>query len=118
MLHAQKRAGIKILRAVRIEVDRRHDENCVDRQLPIAADRLPSAELGLRLALQPVRRLLHGKENVAGNEQPGDGADGRSDNHVLVTEQLVYAYAGLIGSIDYRIYAGITFSRRPTGERL
>jgi N,N-dimethylformamidase len=34
---------------------------------------------------------------------------GHSDNYVLVTEELLYAYAGLTGSIDYRIRADMTF---------
>ena len=34
---------------------------------------------------------------------------GHSDNYVLVTEELLYAYAGLMGSIDYRIRADMTF---------
>ena len=32
---------------------------------------------------------------------------GHSDNYVLVTEEL-YAYAGLVGSLDYRIRADMT----------
>lgn len=34
---------------------------------------------------------------------------GHSDNYVLVTEEILYAYAGMVGSIDYRIRADITF---------
>jgi N,N-dimethylformamidase len=34
---------------------------------------------------------------------------GHSDNYVMVTEELLYAYAGLTGSIDYRIRADMTF---------
>lgn len=34
---------------------------------------------------------------------------GHSDNYVLVTEAILYAYAGMVGSIDYRIRADITF---------
>ena len=42
---------------VRIEIDRRHDQDCVAHKLPIAADCLPDIDLPLRLALQPVWRL-------------------------------------------------------------
>ena len=38
---------------------------------------------------------------------------GHSDNYVLVTEELLYAYAGLTGSIDYRIRADMTFFTAP-----
>jgi N,N-dimethylformamidase len=34
---------------------------------------------------------------------------GHSDNYVLVTEELLYAYAGLVGSLDYRIRGDITY---------
>ena len=34
---------------------------------------------------------------------------GHSDNYVLVTEELLYAYAGLVGSLDYRIRADVTY---------
>jgi N,N-dimethylformamidase len=34
---------------------------------------------------------------------------GHSDNYVLVTEEILYAYAGMVGSIDYRIRADITY---------
>ena len=34
---------------------------------------------------------------------------GHSDNYVLVTEELLYAYAGLVGTLDYRIRADMTF---------
>jgi hypothetical protein len=75
MLHAQKRAGIEILGTVRVEIDRGHNKDGIDQQLPIAADRFPGADLRVRLALQPVRRFLHVKENVAGDEESRDGAD-------------------------------------------
>ncbi|WP_324754059.1 N,N-dimethylformamidase beta subunit family domain-containing protein [Roseovarius sp. Pro17] len=38
---------------------------------------------------------------------------GHSDNYVLVTEELLYAYAGLVGSLDYRIRADVTFFTAP-----
>lgn len=38
---------------------------------------------------------------------------GHSDNYVLVTEELLYAYAGLVGSLDYRIRADITYFTAP-----
>ncbi len=38
---------------------------------------------------------------------------GHSDNYVLVTEELLYAYAGLIGSLDYRIRADMTYFTAP-----
>ncbi len=38
---------------------------------------------------------------------------GHSDNYVLVTEELLYAYAGLVGSLDYRIRADITYFSAP-----
>jgi N,N-dimethylformamidase len=38
---------------------------------------------------------------------------GHSDNYVLVTEELLYAYAGLVGSLDYRIRGDITFFTAP-----
>lgn len=38
---------------------------------------------------------------------------GHSDNYVLVTEELLYAYAGLTGSLDYRIRADITYFTAP-----
>ena len=38
---------------------------------------------------------------------------GHSDNYVLVTEELLYAYAGLAGSIDYRVRADMTFFTAP-----
>ncbi len=38
---------------------------------------------------------------------------GHSDNYVLVTEELLYAYAGLIGTLDYRIRADITYFTAP-----
>jgi N,N-dimethylformamidase len=34
---------------------------------------------------------------------------GHSDNYVLVTEELLYAYAGLVGTLDYRIRGDITY---------
>jgi N,N-dimethylformamidase len=34
---------------------------------------------------------------------------GHSDNYVLVTEEILYAYAGMVGSIDYRIRADMTY---------
>jgi N,N-dimethylformamidase len=39
---------------------------------------------------------------------------GHSDNYVLVTEELLYAYAGLTGSLDYRIRADITYFTTPS----
>ena len=38
---------------------------------------------------------------------------GHSDNYVLVTEELLYAYAGLVGSLDYRIRADVTYFSAP-----
>jgi N,N-dimethylformamidase len=38
---------------------------------------------------------------------------GHSDNYVLVTEELLYAYAGLVGTLDYRIRGDITFFTAP-----
>jgi N,N-dimethylformamidase len=38
---------------------------------------------------------------------------GHSDNYVLVTEELLYAYAGLVGSLDYRIRADMTYFTAP-----
>lgn len=38
---------------------------------------------------------------------------GHSDNYVLVTEELLYAYAGLVGSLDYRIRGDMTFFPAP-----
>lgn len=38
---------------------------------------------------------------------------GHSDNYVLVTEELLYAYAGLVGSLDYRIRGDMTFFTAP-----
>jgi len=38
---------------------------------------------------------------------------GHSDNYVLVTEELLYAYAGLVGSLDYRIRGDVTFFTAP-----
>lgn len=38
---------------------------------------------------------------------------GHSDNYVLVTEELLYAYAGLVGSLDYRIRGDITYYTAP-----
>lgn len=38
---------------------------------------------------------------------------GHSDNYVLVTEELLYAYAGLVGSLDYRIRADMTYFTSP-----
>jgi N,N-dimethylformamidase len=38
---------------------------------------------------------------------------GHSDNYVLVTEELLYAYAGLTGSLDYRIRADMTYFNAP-----
>ncbi len=38
---------------------------------------------------------------------------GHSDNYVLVTEELLYAYAGLIGSLDYRIRSDMTYFTAP-----
>ncbi|MEQ8651602.1 MAG: LamG-like jellyroll fold domain-containing protein [Kiloniellales bacterium] len=38
---------------------------------------------------------------------------GHSDNYVLVTEELLYAYAGLVGSLDYRIRGDITYFTAP-----
>jgi N,N-dimethylformamidase len=38
---------------------------------------------------------------------------GHSDNYVLVTEELLYAYAGLVGTLDYRIRADITYFPAP-----
>jgi N,N-dimethylformamidase len=38
---------------------------------------------------------------------------GHSDNYVLVTEELLYAYAGLTGSLDYRIRGDITYFTAP-----
>lgn len=40
---------------------------------------------------------------------------GHSDNYVLVTEELLYAYAGLVGSMDYRIRGDITYFTAPNG---
>ena len=40
---------------------------------------------------------------------------GHSDNYVLVTEELLYAYAGLTGSYDYRIRADMTYFTAPNG---
>ncbi len=34
---------------------------------------------------------------------------GHSDNYVLVTEEILYAYAGMVGSLDYRIRADMTY---------
>ncbi|USJ27687.1 LamG domain-containing protein [Ensifer adhaerens] len=34
---------------------------------------------------------------------------GHSDNYVLVTEEILYAHAGMVGSIDYRIRADMTY---------
>jgi len=63
------------LGTVRVEIDRGHNKDGIDQQLPIAADRFPGADLRVRLALQPVRRFLHVEENVAGNEETRYGAD-------------------------------------------
>jgi N,N-dimethylformamidase len=38
---------------------------------------------------------------------------GHSGNYVLVTEELLYAYAGLTGSLDYRIRADMTYFTAP-----
>ncbi len=38
---------------------------------------------------------------------------GHSDNYVLVTEELLYAYAGLVGTLDYRIRADMTYFTSP-----
>lgn len=38
---------------------------------------------------------------------------GHSDNYVLVTEELLYAYAGLVGTLDYRIRGDITYFTAP-----
>jgi len=38
---------------------------------------------------------------------------GHSDNYVLVTEELLYAYAGLVGSLDYRIRGDIVYFTAP-----
>lgn len=38
---------------------------------------------------------------------------GHSDNYVLVTEELLYAYAGLVGSMDYRIRGDMTYFNAP-----
>jgi N,N-dimethylformamidase len=38
---------------------------------------------------------------------------GHSDNYVLVTEELLYAYAGLVGSLDYRIRSDMTYFTAP-----
>lgn len=38
---------------------------------------------------------------------------GYSDNYVLVTEELLYAYAGLVGTLDYRIRGDITYFTAP-----
>jgi N,N-dimethylformamidase len=38
---------------------------------------------------------------------------GHSDNYVLVTEELLYAYAGLVGTLDYRIRADMTYFTAP-----
>ena len=38
---------------------------------------------------------------------------GHSDNYVLVTEELLYAYAGLVGTLDYRIRADVTYFSAP-----
>lgn len=38
---------------------------------------------------------------------------GHSDNYVLVTEELLYAYAGLVGSLDYRIRGDVTYFTAP-----
>jgi N,N-dimethylformamidase len=38
---------------------------------------------------------------------------GHSDNYVLVTEELLYAYAGLVGSLDYRIRGDMTYFTAP-----
>lgn len=38
---------------------------------------------------------------------------GHSDNYVLVTEELLYAYSGLVGSLDYRIRADMTYFTSP-----
>jgi N,N-dimethylformamidase len=38
---------------------------------------------------------------------------GHSDNYVVVTEELLYAYAGLVGSLDYRVRADITYFTAP-----
>ena len=42
---------------------------------------------------------------------------GHSDNYVLVTEELLYAYAGLVGSLDYRIRADMTYFTAPNRRR-
>jgi N,N-dimethylformamidase len=39
---------------------------------------------------------------------------GHSDNYVLVTEELLYAYAGLTGSLDYRIRGDMTYFTAPS----
>ena len=38
---------------------------------------------------------------------------GHSDNYVLVTKELLYAYAGLTGLLDYRIRGDITYFTAP-----
>lgn len=38
---------------------------------------------------------------------------GHSDNYVLVTEELLYAYAGLVGSLDYRIRGDMIYFPAP-----
>jgi N,N-dimethylformamidase len=38
---------------------------------------------------------------------------GHSDNYVLVTEELLYAYAGLVGTLDYRIRGDMTYFPAP-----
>ena len=38
---------------------------------------------------------------------------GHSDNYVVVTEELLYAYAGLVGSLDYRVRADMTYFTAP-----
>jgi N,N-dimethylformamidase len=38
---------------------------------------------------------------------------GHTDNYVLATEELLYAYAGLIGTLDYRIRGDITYFTAP-----
>ncbi len=38
---------------------------------------------------------------------------GHSDNYVLVTEELLYAYSGLVGSLDYRIRGDMTYFTSP-----
>jgi N,N-dimethylformamidase len=38
---------------------------------------------------------------------------GHSDNYVLVTEELLYAYSGLVGTLDYRIRSDMTYFTAP-----